>query len=60
MFVFREFKISKLPKVFYFDTQVGGGKINWPGQLAPPPPSAKRTEQCDNKTAKIDSNYVYN
>ena len=30
-------KLVELAKIFYFDTQVGGGKINWPGQLEPHP-----------------------
>ena len=33
-----------------------GGKINWPGQLTPPPtPATKHTELCDKKkTAEFD------
>ena len=44
-------KSVELPKVFYFDTQVGGGKINWPGQLAPPPPPLQLSVQ-NNATTK--------
>ena len=30
-------KLENSATLFYFDTQVGGVKINWPGQLTPHP-----------------------
>ena len=39
-----------MAQCFYFDTQVGGGKINWPGQLTPTP-ATKHTEQSDKENS---------
>ena len=36
----------------------GGGKINWPGQLAPTP-ETKHMNNATKKTAEIDMNYVH-
>ena len=52
-------KKVELAKYFYFDTQVGGGKINWPGQLAPPLILSMR-KNATKKTAEFNLNYVKN
>ena len=53
-------KYVELEKQFYFDTKVGGGKINLPGQLTPAPLNLSIRNIETKKTAEFDLNYVYN
>ena len=53
-------KLVDLAQYFYCDSQVGGGEINWPGQLTHPPLQLSIQNNLTKKAAELELNYVYN